>query len=102
MTKNLHLRIGLFLLVSLAGFVAVQGADDADESALRKAVTLYASFDDDVKADFGGGDLTFHTRTSPEKGKFLFEKGFNDKVFRVAIFQHAHIEIQKQADARLA
>jgi hypothetical protein len=29
----------------------------ADEAAVRKAVTFYASFDEAVKGDFGGGDL---------------------------------------------
>jgi formylglycine-generating enzyme required for sulfatase activity len=61
-------------------------AADAEEAALRKAVTLYASFDEAVKADVGGGDLTLSMRFNDEKekGKFIFEKGFDDKVFRIA------------------
>ncbi len=61
-------------------------ADEPDEKAIRKAVTFYASFDAEVKGDFGGGPLAFDTRvTHPtEKGKFTVEKGYSDKVFRIA------------------
>src|SRR5262245_21777173 len=61
-------------------------ADEPDEKAIRKAVTFYASFDDEVKGDFGAGQLTFDTRSnSPtEKGKFVIDKGFSDKAFRIA------------------
>ncbi len=56
------------------------------EDAVLKAVTLYASFDDAVKADVGGGELTLSTRYNheTEPGKFVFEKGFSDRAFRVA------------------
>ena len=59
---------------------------EPDRAGLRKAVTFYASFDEAVKADFGGGGLTLATRFNhpTEKGKFVFEKGFDDKVFRIA------------------
>jgi hypothetical protein len=80
-----RLRAWLVLGPSLvAAALAAVWAQEADEAALHKAVTLYASFDDAVRADFGGGELTFSTRTTPEKGKFAFEKGFNEKVFRIA------------------
>src|SRR5438552_6582534 len=61
-------------------------ADEPDEAAIRKAVTFYASFDEEVKGDFGGGQLTFDTRANhpTEKGKVVVEKGFSDKAFRVA------------------
>ena len=73
------------LLLLFAGVIPALGAD-ADEAALRKAVTLYASFDESPRADFGGGDLTFSTRSNnpKEKGKFVIEKAFNSKVFRTA------------------
>ena len=59
------------------------GAADAME--LRKAVTLYASFDEEVRADVGGGGLAFSTRTGdPKKGPFTFADGFDKKVFRIA------------------
>jgi hypothetical protein len=39
-----------------------------------------------VKGDFGGGELTLSTRFNheTEKGKFVFEKGYDPKVFRIA------------------
>lgn len=60
-------------------------AADADD-AVRKAVTLYASFDDGPKADFGGGDLTLWSRTPDEKdkGKFIFDHGFDASVIKAA------------------
>jgi Concanavalin A-like lectin/glucanases superfamily len=75
---------GLLLLacVTLASSTA---AADPDE-ALHKAVTLYASFDEAVKADVGGGDLSLWTRVADEKekGKFTYEKGFDAKVLQIA------------------
>lgn len=58
----------------------------ADEGKLLQAVSLYASFDEKVQADVGGGGLTFSTRFNhpTEKGAFVFEKGFNDKIFQIA------------------
>ena len=53
---------------------------------LTQAVTLYASFDDQVAADFGGGSLALSTRFNhpTEKGKFIFEPGFSSTAFRIA------------------
>jgi hypothetical protein len=76
----------------LLGFLSVFAvalpafADEPDENAIRKAVTFYASFDDEVKGDFGGGQLAFSTRSNhpTEKGAFVIEKGFSDKAFRIA------------------
>lgn len=77
------LPFGVFLLFAASPSAF---ADEADEKAVRKAVTFYASFDDEVKGDFGGGRLAFDTRTNhpTEKGKYVVEKGFSDKAFRVA------------------
>jgi len=60
--------------------------DQGKKDDLVKAVLFYASFDEDVRADFGGGDLTLSTRSNDpnEKGKFLFKKGIDSKVFRIA------------------
>jgi hypothetical protein len=56
-----------------------------DVGDLRKAVTLYASFDEEVRGDVGGGELAFSTRTGdPKKGPFAFKKGFDNKAFRIA------------------
>jgi hypothetical protein len=58
----------------------------ADEAALRKAATFYASFDEGVRGDFGQGGLEPGTRFNDEKekGQFVFEKGVDAKIFRIA------------------
>ncbi|MFN4259823.1 MAG: LamG-like jellyroll fold domain-containing protein [Gemmataceae bacterium] len=58
----------------------------ADADAIRQAVTFYASFDEAVRGDFGGGALTPSTRTGvPGKpATYRFENGFDAKVFRIA------------------
>ncbi len=71
------------LLTLFALAVPAFAADERNEKAIRKAVTFYASFDDEVKGDVGGGQLTFDTRIT-DKGKVSFEKGFSDKAFRIA------------------
>ncbi len=70
--------IGVYLWPSLAA--------DADEEALKKAVTLYASFDEAVKADYSGGDGTVYTGIRPEPGKPKPDpiKGADEKVFTIA------------------
>lgn len=64
----------------------------ADDGAIRNAVTFYASFDDAVTADFGAGghapSIRFDHPT--EKGKFVVEPGFNEKVFSIAKTQGVH------------
>jgi hypothetical protein len=70
------------LAVALAPSLAAE-ATDADR--IRDAVTLYASFDDEVKADVSGGEKTLSTRKGELKTKkFTFEKGFSDKAFRIS------------------
>src|SRR5438132_146476 len=86
-----HLLIAAVLtLFALVGVVTAADGDDA--AAIRKAATLYASFDEEVKADVGGGALTFDTRFTDEKdkNKFTFEKGFNPKAFRIAKDKGVH------------
>jgi hypothetical protein len=63
-----------------------------DAEALRKAVTLYASFDKALRADVGGGELTFSTRYNhaTEVGKFVVQAGFDERVFRIAAGQGIH------------
>jgi Concanavalin A-like lectin/glucanases superfamily len=75
-----RLGLALFALGSLSA------TGRADEATVRQAVTFYASFDEAVKADFGGGDLEAGTRFPhpTEKGRFVFEKGFDDAVLKVA------------------
>lgn len=77
-------RLALFLALFCQCPALV--AQKPEEAALRKAVLLYASFDEAVKADIAGGERTLFTRVNhaTEKGKFEFEPGFDEKVFRIA------------------
>jgi hypothetical protein len=76
------------LALALAGVALIPSSardDKADPKAVLDAVTLYASFDEEVKADKGGGDLTLSTRKGDLKKKsYTFEKGVSDKAFRIA------------------
>jgi hypothetical protein len=74
-----------------AGFAPIPAANEVSGDgpavqSLLKAATFYASFDEDVRGDFGIGDLQPHTRFNDpkEKGKFVFEKGIDAKTFRIA------------------
>ncbi|MCI0360813.1 MAG: LamG domain-containing protein [Planctomycetaceae bacterium] len=69
-------------------------------SSLPKAVTLYASFDEAVRADFGGGDLSPATRLNHESvaGTFVFQPGVDEKVFRIAAGKGAHGGALEPAD----
>jgi hypothetical protein len=82
--KPLLRRATVLCCVLLA--TVAQGEEKADEAGLRKAVTLYASFDEEVKADLGGGKLTLATRSNDptEKEKFVFKDAFSAKAFRIA------------------
>ncbi len=59
---------------------------DAVTDGIRKAVTLRASFDEALRADQGGGELVVSTRFNhpSEKNRFVYQKGFDPKAFRVA------------------
>jgi formylglycine-generating enzyme required for sulfatase activity len=73
------------LLLVLILFATMAPAADVDEAALRKAVSLYASFDESVRMDFGNGDTIPGTRSvDTETKKFVFDKGFDAKYFRIA------------------
>ena len=82
------------LLIALVAWLGAgaAGATEPGDDALRKAVSFYASFDEQVKGDFGGGELTLSTRYNhpTEQGKFVFEKGFDAKVFRIAAGKGIH------------
>lgn len=86
-------RAWIMLLASLGlGHSAAAVAAEADAAALRKSIAFYASFDERLAGDAGGGDLSLTTRFNhaTEKGKFVFEKGFDPKVFRVAAGKGVH------------
>jgi hypothetical protein len=55
-------------------------------AGLLRAVTFYASFDEQVRADSGGGERAPSTRCNheTEKGRFVFEKGIDTQIFRIA------------------
>ena len=57
----------------------------ADDAAVRKSVTFYASFDEAISGDFGGGDLNAGTRVPhpTEKGRFVFEKGVDSAAMKI-------------------
>src|SRR5260370_1151484 len=77
-----------FLLFAMGLGANAAGGESGD---LRKAVTLYASFDDEVRGDVGAGDLGLSTRTGdPKKGPFVFTKGFDKNVFRIAKGKGVH------------
>jgi hypothetical protein len=84
MCRSLSPLTILYLVSPLA--LTVASAAQQDDAVLRKAVTFYASFDESPKGDFGGGELVLSTRFNHEtdKGKFIFKKGFDAKVFRIA------------------
>jgi hypothetical protein len=71
---------------ALATLALLLGTSRADDNDIRKAVTFYASFDESLKADVGAGQLTPDTRFNhaTEKGQYVVEKGFNEKVFTIA------------------
>jgi Concanavalin A-like lectin/glucanases superfamily len=55
-----------------------------DESALKKAVTFYASFDETLTPDVGTGPISTRFNHEKEAGQFIFEPGFDKTVFRIA------------------
>jgi len=76
----------LGLLLAIASNIA-SAASPTDESstALRRAVTFYASFDNSTTADFGGGDLTLWTRYGDvAKGQTEVRQGFDQQRIRIA------------------
>jgi hypothetical protein len=83
MSTNSRPWLALCLTAAVGGLTR---AADVDEVALRKAVTLYASFDEEAKADTGGGELMLSTRMNheTEKGQFVVLKGIDNDIFRIA------------------
>lgn len=53
---------------------------------MKQALTFYASFDERVQGDLGQGEMTVSTRMNheTEKGQFVYQKGFDANVFRIA------------------
>jgi len=67
-------------------FAATSVLADETDDALKKAVTFYASFDNDVRADYGKGGVTLSTRytVDAKRGRYERKPGFPRKVFRIA------------------
>ncbi|MBI3468211.1 MAG: CehA/McbA family metallohydrolase [Planctomycetes bacterium] len=79
-------RISFSLLLVVAGCSAFASAEEVNDTDIRKAVTVYASFDQRAAADRGGGGLTLSTRFNQEEKKvpYVFQKGFDADIFRIA------------------
>jgi hypothetical protein len=75
----------MYRILSLFVFGTLVPISRADENDVRKAVTFYASFDESVNADYGGGQLTPKTRSkhATEKEKFVVDEGVDAKVFTI-------------------
>jgi len=84
-------RIAAFVLVA-AILPIVAAEENRMPTNLQKAATFYASFDAAVRADFGGGELSPATRFNHETevGKFVFQPGIDEKVFRIAAGKGIH------------
>ena len=72
-------------LLSRLGVMLMAEPSHADVEELRRAVTFYASFDSEPKADFGKGDLRLWTRADDpaEKGKKIIHQGYDAARIRV-------------------
>lgn len=59
---------------------------EPDPEEITSAVTLYASFDEEVRADHGGGELTPDRRFDDPTGKgaYTVTKGVDPELFRIA------------------
>ena len=80
----------LLLVILIMAYPPAMSAAEPDE--LRRAITFYASFDVKARGDRGGGELDLQTRSNhaTEKGQFVFEKGIDAKVFRIAADKGVH------------
>lgn len=81
----MHIR-SLFALAGVLCLTLCCPQVGRTEDDLLSAVSLYASFDRQVRADFGGGALTPRTRFDhpTEAGRYVFQDEIDPGVFRVA------------------
>ncbi len=86
LNKNGYALRSYLTLRAYAGVIRhVLATEKPMNDELRKAVTFYASFDKELKADFAGGDREPWTRTGQlDKKNFVFEKGYPEKAFLIA------------------
>ena len=76
----------MLTIVIASGILMLAAApvDAGDEAALKKAVTFYASFDESLVPDVGVGPIKTRMNHEKEAGKFVFEDGFDQNLFRIA------------------
>jgi hypothetical protein len=83
---NVRMRFELWrrLAAAAVSITCVSAAEPLGEQ-IRRAVTLYASFDRAVEADRGGTlEVSTRFRHETERDRFVFEKGFDHEAFRIA------------------
>lgn len=82
---GIFVRGSVVITALLASFLFAE-AVMAESSELRRALTFYASFDAEVRGDFGGGVLAPSTRQDDpqQPGKFIFREGIDGNIFRIA------------------
>jgi hypothetical protein len=83
--------VTLFFTVHFESRLAAGDGDEAgkdEEAALLQCVTFYASFDEAVKGDFGGGDLAVFSGVRPSADPVnpapSPRRGFDAKVFSIS------------------
>jgi hypothetical protein len=76
----------MFRLSLLFAAVLALPGSSAEPKPLAESITFYASFDDEIRADFAKGQKTLDTRFNhpTEKNQFVIEKGHDAKAFRIA------------------
>lgn len=76
----------IYRFIFLFGVVGVNSQLVASDAPSPGDISLYASFDEKVQADAGGGELQLRTRLddSERKGEFKFRDGFPASVFQIA------------------
>ncbi len=72
-------------MIAFCVFTLGSPAAHAQNDALLKAVTLYASFDEKCQADYARGPAELATRSvhDTEKGQFVHTPGIDHNVFRI-------------------
>lgn len=73
------------LLLNFATLSTAAEPASANANAIREAVKLYASFDEQIVADVAGGDRNVMTRSDDpaNKGQYVARRGFPQKAFTI-------------------
>ena len=98
---NYLFRLLLLLSWSSMTIASTRAEEQPTGSAsLLKAVTLYASFDEAIRADFGGGILAPSTRFNHEtdSGRYVVTPGVDEKYFRIAAGKGVHGGVLEPTD----